>query len=78
MIVDAARLAATERAALGITTPLPKSLDASLAALETDDALRELLGQELVQNYSAVKWAEQERLQLMPEKMRRLWLLERY
>ncbi|KAJ5162208.1 hypothetical protein N7492_007600 [Penicillium capsulatum] len=76
--IDAATLTAPERSALGITTPLPKSLAASLAALDKDQALRSLLGPHLVQNYSAVKHAEMARLQAMPETERRMWLLERY
>lgn len=76
--VDAATLTDAQRSALGITTPLPKSLAASLAALDNDTALRGLLGPELVQNYSAVKRAEMARLNAMPERERRLWLLERY
>lgn len=76
--MDASHLTSAERSALGITTPLPKSLAESLAALSGDEALQGVLGAELVQNYVSVKSAESERLQSMADDKRQLWLLERY
>ncbi|KAJ5114789.1 hypothetical protein NUU61_000548, partial [Penicillium alfredii] len=74
--VDASTLSPSQRTALGITTPLPKSLAQSLDALQTDESLQALLGPELVRNYIIVKRAESARLLAMPEDERRLWLLE--
>ncbi|KAJ5111068.1 hypothetical protein N7532_001603 [Penicillium argentinense] len=76
--VDASSLSASERAELGIRTPLPKTLTESLEALEEDVVLWDLMGPKLVRNYIAVKRAESECLRAVPEAKRRLWLLERY
>ncbi|KAF9889851.1 hypothetical protein FE257_006941 [Aspergillus nanangensis] len=75
---DAATLSPEQRAELGITTPMPKSLEQSLAALEADTALQEVMGEELVRNYILVKRMEHETLQQMDEETRRRWLVERY
>ncbi|KAL4821002.1 protein fluG [Aspergillus spinulosporus] len=75
---DAASLPESERAALGITTKLPNTLDKSLAALESDKTLRSLLGENLVEHYTIVKRAESKKLNAMDEKARRKWLVERY
>jgi len=75
--VDASTLSSSQRAELGITTPIPKSLAESLDALEKGP-LGIILGAELVKNYVSVKRAEMVRLQAIPEEKRRLWLLERY
>ncbi|KAJ5377513.1 uncharacterized protein N7496_004922, partial [Penicillium cataractarum] len=61
--VDASHLTSSERTALGITTPLPKSLDQSMVALSENEGLQSVLGKELVQNYLGVKRAESKRLQ---------------
>ncbi|OOQ85096.1 Protein fluG [Penicillium brasilianum] len=76
--VDASHLTHAERTALGITTPLPQSLDQSMAALSKNQELQSVLSREIVQNYLSVKRAESERLQKMADEERRLWLLERY
>lgn len=76
--VDASHLTHAERTSLGITTPLPQSLDQSMAALSNNQELQSVLGREIVQNYLSVKRAESERLQKMADEERRLWLLERY
>lgn len=76
--VDASHMTYAERTALGITTPLPKSLDQSMAALSENEGLQSVLGRDLVQNYLSVKSAESKRLQDMADEERRLWLLERY
>lgn len=75
--VDASTLTSSQRAELGITTPIPKSLAESLDALEKTP-LDKLLGAEMIKNYVTVKRAEMVRLQAMSEEKRRLWLLERY
>ncbi|ODM18516.1 Protein fluG [Aspergillus cristatus] len=75
---DAATLNDTERAALGITTKLPKTLAQSLSAIESDRTLQDLLGPELVKNYCIVKRAESKKLSAMDEYTRRMWLMEKY
>ncbi|KAL5002483.1 protein fluG [Aspergillus recurvatus] len=75
---DAASLPESDRAALGITTKLPNTLAKSLAALESNETLRRLLGENLVKNYIIVKRAESKKLNAMDEKARRKWLVERY
>lgn len=77
-IDDASTLNDSERAALGITTQIPKSLPQSLSAVEADTALQSLLGNETVRNYVIVKRAESKKLNGMDEAMRRMWLMERY
>ncbi|KAJ5296973.1 uncharacterized protein N7443_007866 [Penicillium atrosanguineum] len=78
--VDAATLSHSQRADLGITTMIPKTLEESLENLElhTSNTFKDLLGTELVKNYGTVKRAEIVRLREMSEEARRLWLLERY
>jgi glutamine synthetase len=46
--------------------------------LASNETLRDLLGPNLVKNYSMVKRAESEKLNAMDEKTRRKWLIERY
>lgn len=67
-----------EKAELGITDRMPRSLDESLAALEKADELAELVGRELISNWIEVKKAEQGMLNAMSETERRVWLMERY
>jgi glutamine synthetase len=75
---SAAGLSDAERRALGITTPLPKNLKQSLAALGKDVVLKEALGETFIGNYIAVKEAEMKKLEGFGDKKRRLWLMERY
>lgn len=75
---DAATISSEQRAALGITTQLPTSLEQSLAALEADQSLQEVIGEELVANYISVKRMERSQLMEMDEPTRRKWLIERY
>lgn len=77
-IDDASTLNDSGRAALGITTQIPKSLHQSLSAVEADTALQSLLGNETVRNYVIVKRAESKKLNGMDEVTRRMWLMERY
>ncbi|KAL1988672.1 hypothetical protein VTN96DRAFT_8372 [Rasamsonia emersonii] len=77
-LVDASLLTAEQRSELGITTPIPKTLAQSLAALEADTALQKFLGPEFVKHYCRVKRAESEKLAAMPEDERRRWLVARY
>jgi glutamine synthetase len=71
-------LSTEERTALGIITPMPISLEESLAALEADKALQELMGKGFVRRYIGVRRGEKEMLDKMGEEERRHWLIERY
>lgn len=75
---DAATLSDQERADLGITTQLPKTLAQSCDNIESNKAMQELLGPELVKNYLIVKRAESKKLNSMDEEYRRHWLMERF
>ncbi|TKA80870.1 hypothetical protein B0A49_03160 [Cryomyces minteri] len=72
------QLTPEQREELGITRRLPPDIHTSLAALEQDGALAEVLGARLVGDYVAMKRAEQTMLGDMGEEERRVWLLERY
>ncbi|EFR02484.1 hypothetical protein MGYG_05477 [Nannizzia gypsea CBS 118893] len=76
--VDPVELSDVERRELGITTPMPKSIDESIAALEDNTALQELLGKVFVKRYIAVRKGEQKMLKSMSEAKRRNWLIEKY
>lgn len=76
--MDASTISDADRAALGITTKLPKSISESLAALEGDKEIQGLLGADFCRNYAVVKRAESEKLNGMPEDERRMWLIEQY
>lgn len=69
---------AEQRRGLGITTSIPKELEQSLAALESDRALQGILGESLVQSYVDVKRAESKMLLAMPEDARRRHLMTRF
>ncbi|KAI9927902.1 hypothetical protein ASPWEDRAFT_60591 [Aspergillus wentii DTO 134E9] len=77
-LFDAATLSDAQRADLGITTQLPKSIEESLSALEANPALQELMGPDFVKNYAITKRAESKRLSGMEPEARRKWLVERY
>ena len=66
------------RSEYGILNKMPTTIDQSLAALESDVMLPDILGKEIVEIYLNVKKAEQEKLNAMPEGERRTWLIERY
>lgn len=76
--VDASTLSAAERQRLGITEQIPKTLEASLVALEENDDMCAILGSGFVKKYIAVKRAEAEKLASMEDNERRTWLIERY
>jgi glutamine synthetase len=73
-----ARLSVEEREALGVKVLLPTTLDESLAALERDTLMRDLLGDGIVTSYLAVKRGEAEFLRAMYPDQRRAWLIARY
>lgn len=76
--VDASTLSSAGRQRLGITNRVPKTLEASLEALNEDDDMCAILGAGFVKKYIAVKRAEAEMLSSMGDDERRDWLLERY
>ncbi|KAI0106389.1 hypothetical protein GGR51DRAFT_167895 [Nemania sp. FL0031] len=76
--VDPAKLSSEERAALGITTEFPRTLEEALVALESDSVMIELLGKDVVERYVTVKRAEMALLESIPEDKRLAWVLERY
>jgi glutamine synthetase len=72
---DPSTLTNDGRRELGIMEELPRSI---AQALEGVDALRDVLGREVIGCYRAVKWAEWRMLEEMDDKQRRGWLIERY
>ena len=76
--VDPAQLTDNDRAELGVTRMLPTGLEEALEALKEDDTMVELLGEELVERYVAVKEAELRMLGALKEDERRQWIIERY
>jgi len=76
--VDAATIGPAKRKALCIVTGMPGSLKQAIAALEKDDDLIKILGEEMVDVYRAVKTAEIGLLNTMDPEKRRNFLIERY
>lgn len=76
--VDSSSLSQRGREELGITTRLPNTLEKSLAALDKDDVLREMLGSTFVDNYIDLKKAEMQKLRDFGDEKRRIWLMSRY
>lgn len=72
------QLSDEQRNAYGIVSKLPRSLDESVAALETDLVLKKELGGSITTDFMAMKRAEQKMLEAMTEDDRRVWLIERY
>ena len=75
---DPALLDAEGRKQLGIEEQLPKDFSDALQRLDKDRGLRSILGEELVNTYLTVKFAEMEMLDGMEIEERRKFLLERY
>lgn len=75
---DPATLTEARRQELGITTRIPSSIGEALAALQSDEELSGRLGKDLVERYVNTKKAEDELLQGMDDKERRIWIMERY
>lgn len=63
---------------LGIRCKLPTTVEQSLEALDGDTALRDAIGSKVVDHFVAMKRTEQDMLNAMPERERRVWLMERY
>jgi len=72
------KLSEEERKPLGIQRRLPTDVESAMVALEKDDKLRTALEDELVNDYSIMKKAEQQMLGEMSKEERRAWLIERY
>lgn len=74
----AARLSVEERKALGVKHLLPTTLDASLAALEADGQMRDVVGPCIVSSYVSLKRGEAAFLRAMDDHQRRIWQIARY
>ena len=74
----AARMSVEEREALGVKYMLPTALDESLAALQGDCQMQNLMGPALVSPYVKLKKGEAEILRAMDDDQRRIWLIARY
>jgi glutamine synthetase len=71
-------MSADQRADYGIERRMPTTIDEALEALEKDSDLKEIMANGLVWDFIAMKNMEQKMLADMPEKERRVWLIERY
>lgn len=76
--VNPAKLDDEDRAELGVTQMLPKSLGEAMDALHRDAALHEALAPGLVRDYLAIKDGERRMLGAMSEYERRMFLIDRY
>ncbi|KAI0878854.1 glutamine synthetase [Hypoxylon argillaceum] len=76
--VDPAHLSAREREDLGIVERFPTSLKEALRALNGDEVMTEMLGEEVVRRYTNVKEAEMVFLEAMAPVEQRIWVMERY
>ncbi|CAH0037128.1 unnamed protein product [Clonostachys rhizophaga] len=75
---DPATLTEEQRKKLNITEKLPATLLEALESLEKDDSLREIVGEDSVKRYIAVKKAEMKMLGAMDDSSQRQWIIERY
>jgi glutamine synthetase len=75
---DPALLDVEARKRLGIVQQLPKDFPDALQHLDKDKILRNIIGEDLVNVYLTVKYAEMEMLDGMEIEERRKFLLERY
>ncbi|KAK2615713.1 hypothetical protein N8I77_002448 [Diaporthe amygdali] len=76
--VDPASLTENDRKELNVSEMLPASVEEALQALEEDEELTGLLGQELVEKYTSVKHFELKSLSSMKDEERRQFLVARY
>ncbi|TDZ26762.1 Protein fluG [Colletotrichum orbiculare MAFF 240422] len=76
--VDPAALTANDRRELGVGEMLPADLGEALRALGEDGVMCDVLGEEMVQRYTAVKEAEMKLLASVSPDERRQWIMERY
>jgi glutamine synthetase len=75
---DPALLSVDERRQLGIHEQLPATVDEAMSSLGEDGGLKEILGNNLVETYFAVKAAELGKFMGMSDEGKRTFLLERY
>lgn len=76
--VDPADLTENDRKELHVTEMLPGSVEKALEALKADDTLVDILSEELVERYVAVKEAEVSLIGKLNEEERWQWITERY
>lgn len=76
--MDPAVMSENDRAEMGVKEMLPASVGEALRALKGDKEMVEMLGEEVVERYVAVKKTEEGLLGRMGEEERRAWLIERY
>ncbi len=76
--VDPAVLDAEGRRKLGIEQQFPKDFPDALQRLDKDKVLRNIIGEDVVNVYLTVKYAEMEMLDGMEAEARRNFLIERY
>ena len=72
------RLTDDERRELGIVQEIPANIEKAAEALDEDQELKSVLGNQLVDDYVVMKRTEQKMLGDMPEDERYRWLVERY
>lgn len=77
-VVNPSQLSERDRAELGIGEKLSTTIDRSLAKLEEDTSLIDIIGPRVVLHYVAMKKAELKMLEDMPVEERHVWLMERY
>jgi len=76
--VDVNKMTLQERQAHKIISPLPRSLDEALVALEKDTTLSKALGQVFVRAYTTTKLTEIERYKALSCEEQKLFELEQY
>lgn len=76
--MDPAKLSADERDATGAHKVLPASLEESLAALECDQELIDLLGEQLVRVYLMIKRREADDFKAMDPSEQKRWLISEF
>ncbi|KAI9719755.1 MAG: hypothetical protein M1812_003243 [Candelaria pacifica] len=75
---EPAGLSEEKRRAMGIRRNMPFRFEDAMKELEEDELMKEVLGQECVDTYLAVKKVENDLLKGMDGEERRNWLIERY
>lgn len=75
---DPTQIGEQERQTLGITVPLPNTLEKSLKALDKDRVLRRALGYAVVDDYLAVTESLMQKCRGFGDVKRRVWLMARY
>jgi glutamine synthetase len=76
--VNPSLLSEEQRAQLGITEKMPRTVEEALVKLDADGELREAMADGLVYDFMRMKKSELEMLGKMGKRERRVWLIERY